>query len=170
MSYARRLVSAAVLIAAACAACGSEEDPVSDQQQGLSAARKPRVVRQLERAAAGLWFTSEADYPLQVVYFPGPLGTPTAAGVASLTGHSLEEPLVEQTLEEFFATATTPQPWHSPEQQETVRRYQELVRMLTTRLRDVHVFRFGALDIDAYVVGVTSAGAWVGVSTHLVQT
>jgi hypothetical protein len=137
---------------------------------GLSAQARARpVIRELERAAAGLLYVSEADFPLGIVHFPARRGPPSAAAVAHAIGRP-PAPVAEQTLEEFFATATTARPWHSPAEQESVRRFRALVQILRTQLRDTRVFRFGALDIDAYVVGVTSSGDWAGLCTHVVQT
>jgi hypothetical protein len=135
----------------------------------LTQARCRAVVRELERAAAGLFYVSEADFPIEVVHFPTGRGPPGAAAVARATGHA-RAPCREQTVEAFFAIAVTPQPWHGPAEEESVRRFRALVRVLQTQLRDPRVFRFGALDIDAFVLGVTSAGDWAGLRTHLVQT
>jgi hypothetical protein len=132
-------------------------------------ARSRPVIRELERAAAGLLYVSEADFPLEVVHFPAGRGPPTAAGFARATRHP-HVPCTEQSLEAFFATAVTPQSWHGPAEQESVRRFRALVQILQSHLRAPRVFRFGTLDIDAYVVGITSAGDWAGLHTHLVQT
>jgi hypothetical protein len=138
--------------------------------RGLPAqARSRAVVRELERAAAGLLYMSEADFPLEVIHFPAGRGPPSAAAVARATGH-LAGTAAEQTLESFFAIAINAQPWHTPVEQESVRRFRALLQILRSQLRHARVFRFGALDIDAYVVGVTSAGDWAGLCTHLVQT
>jgi hypothetical protein len=133
-------------------------------------ARSRPVLRELERAAAGLLYLSEGDFPLEVVHFPSGRGPPSAGAVARALGRPPAAPFAEQTLEQFFATAVTPRPWHSPVEQESVRRFRVLVQILRSQLRDTRVFRFGALDIDVYVVGVTSAGDWAGLATHLVQT
>jgi hypothetical protein len=132
-------------------------------------ARSRPVIRELERAAAGLFYVSEADFPFEVVHFPAGRGPPTAAGLARATGRA-HAPCIEQSLEAFFATAVTPQPWHGAAEQESVRRFRALVGILQSQLRAPRVFRFGTLDIDAYVVGTTSAGDWAGLRTHLVQT
>jgi hypothetical protein len=90
--------------------------------------------------------------------------------VARATGQLPGRPFTVGGVRDFFLTATTAQPWHSPAEQEAVRRFRMLVRVLETQLRDARVYRFGALDADAYVIGITSAGDWAGVATHLVQS
>jgi hypothetical protein len=132
----------------------------------------------------GLLFVSEADFPLHVVYWRRPGGPLTAERVAArlprppahldagaevhdgARGHLLEE----DTVDGFFSVATTPRPWHTDRDRADVRRYQELVRTLKARLHDLHVFRFGASTIRAYIMGVTPDGDWAGVSTILIET
>jgi hypothetical protein len=137
---------------------------------GAARARARAVVRELERAAAGLTYVTEADFPVRVLHFPTRRGTPSAETVARAAGLAPGRRFAVTSVRELFRTSATAQPWHSPAEQESVRRFQVLVRLLETQLREVRVFRFGELEIDAYVVGVTSAGDWAGVAMRLVQT
>jgi hypothetical protein len=128
------------------------------------------VVRELQHAAAGLVWVSETDFPLDVFVWAAKRGVPTAERVARLAGWPPGSPVVEQTVAEFFATAATPRSWQSAPERATALRFQTLAHLLERRLVAARVFRFGAIEIDAYVVGVTSRGDWAGVSTHLVHT
>jgi hypothetical protein len=136
----------------------------------LARARSQPVVRELQHAAAGLVFISEADFPVEVVAWPSKHGVPTAERVARLAGWPPGSPVVEQSVADFFATADTPQPWQSAPERAIAARFQTLVHVLQARLTSARVFRFGEIEIDAYVVGVTASGDWAGVFTHLVQT
>jgi hypothetical protein len=136
----------------------------------LARARGQPVVRELQHAAAGLVFVSEADFPVEVLAWPSKHGVPTADRVARLAGWPPGSPVVEQTVADFFATAVTPQPWQSAAEKGAAGRFQTLVHVLQARLSATRVFRFGSIEIEAYVVGVTSSGDWAGVFTHLVQT
>jgi len=71
-------------------------------------------------------------------------------------------------LEIPHARLKTSHAFHSPMMDPAVEPFTNLVRQV--QLRAPRVFRFGTLDIDAYVVGTTSAGDWAGLRTHLVQT
>lgn len=170
---------AAVLLAAGCTAevgGGGDPDPAAESVGAIASdanryagKHPPPIVSQLDEAAAGLLFMSESDYPFEVLYFSHPGGSPTAERVAGLTGHA-GEAVEEQTLEAFFRGATTPQDGQTADELEAVRRYQDLVRLLRKKLSFIRVYRFGRIQIHSYVVGVTTSGAWAGLSTIQIET
>jgi hypothetical protein len=129
-----------------------------------------KLVHELARASQGLLCTSEADFPFTVVAWRRPGPRPSAGRVAALTGHHPGELLDQRALEDFFASATTPRPWHSPAERESVQRTRRLLALLHARLRDLRVYRFGRLNIDAYIIGVAPDGDWVGLATKQVET
>lgn len=144
---------------------------VSDSNQ-YAGKHPPPLVSQLDSATAGLLFMSESDYPLEVLYWTRagkPKGPPSVDELAALTGH-LGELVEEQSLDTFFRGATTPQEGQSTAELETVQRYQDLVRLLRKKLSFIRVFRFGRIQIHSFVVGVTSSGAWAGLSTIQIET
>jgi len=125
--------------------------------------------QRLQALTAGLLFMSESERPLRVVQFDDCAETelPELLAVAS----SRRGALVERTaLSDFFARATEPQAWHSPAELEIVRRYQELVAFFSAELGEARVYRVGAVEIDAYALGKTHEGEWLGVATQLVET
>ncbi len=141
----------------------------------------------LEIASAGLWFTSESDYPLGVWGVPSdgtPLTVATAKTVlADAYVPRVGEPgLAERAVEErdlawFFDRYTVPQDWWEPEQREAAAKWQALRDVFETQLTEPRVYRFGVQRggdlsgaIDVFVVGKTSDGVWVGVRTVSVET
>ena len=186
MNASRNLLCIPAILLAL-AACGAppegDEMPVADDidldeeasiTQPLTTpqprrAPTPAIVKALRKATDGLLFMSESDYPFEVLYWRKPGGSPTAAKVAELTGEdaSLVE---ERSVDAFFDGAATAQDWHSTAEFETVQRYQDLVALLKSKLRKLKVYRFGQIEIHAYVVGVTSAGNWVALKTTQIET
>lgn len=179
-----RIVSSVVMLSLFCAGCGAVEDegavaPGEDEEtlesQSLSSTGTqrltptPAIVKTFQKATEGLLFMSESDYPWDVLFWRLPGGSPSAARVAALAG---EDPSVveERSVEAFFDGAATPQDWQSEEELATVRRYQNLVALLKSKLRKPRVYRFGRIQIHAYVVGVTSAGNWVALRTTQIET
>jgi hypothetical protein len=166
---------AALLLGGCAAEVGGDPDSTTEGAGLASDANHyagkhpPPIVAQLDEASAGLLFMSESDYPFEVLYWSHPGGSPTAAAVAALTGHG-GEAVEEQTLDRFFQGATTPQDGQTADELETVRRYQDLVRLLRKKLAFIRVFRFGRIQIHSYVVGVTTSGAWAGLSTIQIET
>lgn len=127
------------------------------------------ILAELEEASRGLLFVSESDFPFRVLEWNQPGGVLTAPAIAALTGHSAA-PIEERTLEEFFAAAIRYHPGQSAEERVTVRRYRKLVKLLQSRLAAPRVYRFGSVQLHAYVVGVTCTGDWVGLSTIQIET
>jgi hypothetical protein len=161
-------------------ACGTapEEESVSDDRgddaasidEALVAGKKPAIVQRFEDATAGLLMMSESDYPFQVLFWRRPGGLPDAVRLAQLTGENSTGPVEERTLDAFFAGATATQPEYGPEELATVERYRALVKLIRRDLRHVRVFRYGTIQIHAYVVGVTKSGDWLALATTQIET
>lgn len=75
-----------------------------------------------------------------------------------------------RSLESFFARHTTTSDPYDGEAQRIRPRYEELVRVLSTRLRDVKVYRIGKIEVDCYVVGLDARGNLAGLKTVAVET
>jgi Nuclease A inhibitor-like protein len=89
---------------------------------------------------------------------------------ATLTERSPDESVELVSVDDFFAAATQEEDWHDEEEREIVQRFQHLVSVLKQNLSNIQVYRVGSTDIDAYIVGVTPSGNWMGLSTQLVET
>ena len=123
----------------------------------------------LEELVRGLLFVSESDSPIRVVKlgllpelderaFSKALGKPEGT---SVTRHSLGE---------LFDRCVADQDWHGPTERATLERYRRLVAFLGEALADTRVFRIGQIAVEAYALGKTSDGSWLGVATTLVET
>ena len=53
---------------------------------------------------------------------------------------------------------------------EQARRFQELYRLLTGYMSDIHVLRIGQIEISVWIVGTTKEGRTLGFTTQLVET
>jgi hypothetical protein len=127
-----------------------------------------QILAELERAAAGLFYMSESDYPFETVCFEvgeklGP------ERLRELTGSGEDARVEVRSLEDFFRDSRavelprgggTPRPasFHS------------LVRLLSENLTDVKVYKVGEINIPVLVLGRSASGRWLGVSTRVVET
>ena len=145
------------------------------------------AVTALEIASAGLWFSSESDYPVDV-WVVGSDGTPLTeatakealadAYVARAGEPGLDDRDVELTdLGAFFDRYTVEQAWWDDERRAQQPRWQALRDVFERQLGDAQVVRFGVRSggvlsgaIDVFVVGRTADGAWAGVRTVSVET
>ena len=127
------------------------------------------IATQLKQASKGLLFLSESDAPFEVIHWPAQ-GELTPPKLLQLTGHPPDAPVELRTVDDFFAIATQEEDWHDEEEREIVQRFQHLVSVLNQNLSNIQVYRVGSIEIDAYIVGVTPSGNWMGLSTQLVET
>ena len=127
------------------------------------------IADQLQQASKGLLFLSESDAPFEVIHWPAQ-GELTPPKLLQLTGHPPDAPVELRTVDDFFAIATQEEDWHDEEEREIVKRFQHLVSVLKQNLSNIQVYRVGSIEIDAYIVGVTPSGNWMGLSTQLVET
>jgi hypothetical protein len=130
------------------------------------------LLAQLKQLTAGLLFQSESDYP--VVPFTLPDNGKQTPSVNDLTAllktRASGGPVKEMDFEQFFSNATQVQEWQGPEELETVKRFQALVKTLKENLGEIKVYQVGEIAVDVYVVGRTASGDWAGVSTKVVET
>lgn len=127
------------------------------------------ITAELKQASKGLLFLSESDAPFEVIHWQTQ-GELTPAKLLQLTNHPPDAPVKVVSVDEFFAIATSSEDWHDEGERETVQRFQNLVSVLKQNLSNIQVYRVGSTDIDAYIVGVSPSGNWMGLSTQLVET
>ena len=127
-----------------------------------------RFIQQLEIAIADLLWLSESESPFWIIYWYDCANSDRQA----ILQHQYPDKtkIVVQEFSDFFASATTEQPWHNPEEQEEVKRYQALVNLLSKNLTDLRVYLVGSVEIDAYILGMTNNRAIAGLSTKIVAT
>jgi Nuclease A inhibitor-like protein len=97
-------------------------------------------------------------------------GSPSAADFAQLVGAPPESPVELRSLENFFARHTTTSDPYDSEAQGIRPRYEELARVLSSRLRDVRVYRLGKIEISCYVAGLDAHGNLAGLRTVAIET
>jgi hypothetical protein len=125
------------------------------------------VIDRLHQATTDLVWTSESDYPFEVVNWDSTTELTPTALVRDLPANTSIE---TTTLQDFFAPALQPEDWYGEEELLTVDRYQKLVDTISTNLADVVVFLVGEIEIDVYIVGKTSDRDLVGLKTQVVET
>jgi hypothetical protein len=75
-----------------------------------------------------------------------------------------------RSLEKFFARHTTTSDPYDGEAQRIRPRYEELMRVISDRLRDVRVYRVGKIEITCYVAGLDAGGNLAGLKTISIET
>jgi hypothetical protein len=116
-------------------------------------------------------FQSESDYPVE----PFSLNLTgkkdiSVDDIIQSKGYSTDTPVETVKFENFFKNATKEQSWHGQEEKETVRKFQELVRILKDNLSSIKIYKIGKVELDVYVVGKTKYGTFSGIKTKVVET
>ncbi|MEP6947412.1 MAG: nuclease A inhibitor family protein [Acidobacteriota bacterium] len=120
-------------------------------------------------AASGLIYISETD--ADIIPFTGEkCDSVTAAAVLRMSAHGAGDPIEEVVPAQFFAQLTQIKEWYGTHEKDRANGFAALYSVLTTELRDLHVFRIGRIQIDIYIVGIDSSGRLSGVSTKAVET
>ncbi|HUQ99820.1 MAG TPA: nuclease A inhibitor family protein [Gemmatimonadaceae bacterium] len=135
----------------------------------------PALKAELERASADLVYSSESDRPFEFfsIGYPGRRSPPDAEDFAALIGRDAgngDGHIEERSMVEFFAHHTATSDPYDSEAQKIRPRYEALMRLLSTKLRDVKVYRVGKVEIECYVVGLDGNGNLAGLKTIALET
>jgi hypothetical protein len=123
------------------------------------------ILKELARAAEGLWYMSESDYPLEPLRLEGADG-PSHDRLRELADADADARVETRSLEEFFRDEAAVSAGERP----APASFGGLSRALRENLSDVKVYRVGEVNIAVYVVGRSACGGWLGVSTRVVET
>jgi hypothetical protein len=123
------------------------------------------ILTELARAADGLWYMSESDYPLAAVRTEGP-DEPSPDRLRLIAGADACARVETRSLEGFFRDASAVRMGARP----TPASFESVLRTLAENLTDIRVYRIGTVNIAVYVLGRSPSGSWLGVSTRVVET
>ena len=123
----------------------------------------------IANAAAGLVYSSEADYPLEPFEW-----TDTAPfspdELYKLTKLPQSTPVTQQDLGEFFAPMLYLPSEPTPEARARVKRFRSLVRVLRRNLSNPTVYKLGSVEMPTFIVGRLANGTIAGLRTTVVET
>jgi hypothetical protein len=112
-----------------------------------------QIVGNLSRAAAGLLFMSESDYPFEVIQWEGTTQI-TPDFIRRIAGEAEDSPVQELEVENFLDSG----------------RYQRLLSELQSELSSLKAYKVGRINMPVYLVGRSSEGSWLGLATRVVET
>lgn len=126
------------------------------------------ILDRLSQATTDLLWSSESDYPFEIVTWEHEIDL-TAAGLFSdsTDNHALIESI---SLIDLFAPVIAVEDWYEVEELAQVERYKALLQIIEANLSDVQVFRVGEIEIAIYIVGKTPSGDTVGLKTVSIET
>lgn len=113
------------------------------------------LIEELRRVTDGVLMMSEADHPFEVITLDGAQDL-TSERLRELMQSAADSPVTKQSVAEFFGAAAS--------------NYPDLVRLLNEELTETRVYRIGERSIGVLMIGRTSSGKFLGVTTRVVET
>ena len=128
------------------------------------------MVKALEQASAGLMYQSETDSPWSVVSWPSAGELLTPEEIKKQGKQRADAPVVEETLESFFAPLTEEKDWYGGGGKAMAAKYRSLLSVIKEQLATPKVVRVGERNVAIYIVGIAKEGGWAGLKTMAVET
>ncbi|MGC1306555.1 MAG: nuclease A inhibitor family protein [Phormidesmis sp.] len=125
---------------------------------------------QLQGACNDLWWSSESDYPIEVVWETSDLETIDRSLIRRLFNLADDIEIQVVNIESFFERATSPRGWHTEADKDQRLRLQKLKNLLIHSLCQLQVYRCGEVEITVYALGQAPDGSIAGVKTLLIET
>ena len=126
------------------------------------------IIELLKQATIDLLWSSESDYPFEIVTWDRGVDLTPTALFSNLHDPNLAIETI--TLTDLFAPVLTAEDWYEAEELAQVNRYTDLFHAIESNLAEVKVFRIGEVEIAIYMIGKTPDGEIVGLKTHVVET
>jgi Nuclease A inhibitor-like protein len=126
------------------------------------------IIDRLTQATTDLLWSSESDYPFEIVTWAQATEIIPTALFSNLDE---DESLIESTtITDLFAPVITVEDWYKQTELAIVDRYKSLLATIETNLLEVQVFRIGEIETAIYIVGKTPAGDIIGLKTYSIET
>lgn len=112
---------------------------------------------------------SESDYPFDVVQWTD-AAEPTDEHLRNVSHAERDAEVERQRIDHFFRVAVQEAEWKSETELTKAKKFQRLVEVLKENLHNLRVYRIGSRDMRVLIVGKSSSGSWIGLSTRVVET
>lgn len=128
-----------------------------------------KLTERIAHACEGLVYISERDAPI-TVFVGGPAETIDAHSIRAMTNAHEDAHVEEVAFEKFFARLTKFEAWHDEMQRVQTEKFLELQELLEDNLRDLKVFKIGAIQVHIFAVGLDNDNNVIGITTEAVET
>ena len=130
-----------------------------------------QILAELGRAADGLWYMSESDYPLKPIRVEAAGDFVLPVRLREMAGAGADARVETRSLEEFFHEgAAVLIPREGNDKRPRAASFQHVLRTLGEHLTDIKVYRIGEINISVYILGKGGSGNWLGLSTRIIET
>ena len=127
----------------------------------------PDRIRQL---VDDLVYVSETDAPFEVIADGAVTEISIETVLDRFGDNSGKQDIEEVGFEGFFNRLTEKREWYGEREIKLSEKFSTLKQLLKENFTDLHVYRIGRVQIDIYIVGLSSDGILAGVKTKAVET
>lgn len=129
------------------------------------------TLEKLKKAAEGLYFMSESDFPFETVGFkPEKPEASTEENLLKSQNLPAGTTIEKQELTYFLRNQTRDLPEFGPEEKARAQKFRELESLFKNEIPDIAVYRIGQVQIDAFLIGKLPDGSLGGLKTRLIET
>jgi hypothetical protein len=119
-------------------------------------------LQQINEAAQGLTYMSESDYPFEIVHIKD-ISLSIEKELLQLVQQPTDTSIEKISLDYLFRNMTKGNT-------EIAKRFVQLQNLLKEKLKNVEVYRIGAIEIDAFIIGKLEDGTYAGLRTKVIET
>ena|SRR6476660_7882938 len=129
------------------------------------------ILDKIKKAAEGLFFMSESDFPLETVAFkPEKPEAPVTENLLLYLGQPAGTAVEKQDLTYFLRNQTRDLPEYGEEEKARAQKFRDLEALLKKEIPDIAVYRIGQRQVDAFIIGKLPDGTLGGLKTKLIET
>jgi|GEM_PF-2010915 hypothetical protein len=147
---------------------GFFKNPPSDEEQYEDVKELLEVLKSLTE---DLLFTSESDYPFEVLLWELQTETVSAENIREYI-EKIDADIVIETLtvEKILRAMSRSRPYYSAERKEKGNRFRQIISFFDTQVTDAKAFKIGKIEREVYIIGIVSNEYIIGLKSISVET
>lgn len=125
----------------------------------------------LKSMSEDLLFTSESDYPFEVICWELNTETVDKTTIRQYINNPNESTEIKEfTPEKLLARMARSRPYYSTERREKANRFKQIIEFFQSQVANSKAFKIGETEIDVYIVGTVSDTHIIGLKTLSIET
>lgn len=129
------------------------------------------LLEMLKSMSEDLLFTSESDYPFEVICWEIKTKVVDATTIQEYIGtKSKTLEVKESTPDKLLSRKARTRPYYSTERREKANRFKQIIDFFQSQVANAKAFRIGKVEIDIYIIGTVSDSHIIGLKTTAVET
>lgn len=129
------------------------------------------LIELLKSMSDELLFTSESDYPFEVICWELASETIDNESIKHYIQLQNEPTEIKQiSPQQLLYPLAKSRPYYSTERREKANRFKQLIQFFESQVSNSTAFKIGKTEIDVYIIGMVSNSHIIGLKTVAVET